>query len=573
MGTAAEPNAEALRLFSEYVAALEQGPLDFESWVTARPEHERELRGMHAAWQRARAFLPDSPARVPAADTGAGESQAGLGASLEGGLEVLEELGRGSFGAVYRARDRLLDRSVALKVMARDARLAEGAQRRFLEEARVLAKIDHPNVVRIYAVDAREGEIRLVLELVKGRTLADIVHEGGPLGWDEAARTGAEVARALAALHAQNLMHLDVKAGNVMRAEGGRIVLLDFGLARAGAAMVDHYEPLVGTPLAMAPEQLAGEPVGPRADLYALGVMLYWLVSGRYPHAAQTFSELRERVLSTDPTPLVDVRADVPAAFAAVIERALRRDPLERWSSAGEMEQALRGLLAERPGTQPRPRWLPWGLLGAAAAAIAALALLVPRRGQMLASDGLEVEAQLYARRAGGDVRLHTGDTVHLGDDLFLEIRSSEDVHLYVFNEDEAGGLYQLHPLEELGLANPVHAGESQRLPRAPDNWRVSTSGGGAEHILVMASASPSPIGLQLCAEIPDAVRMDTLERAVTYAEIRSGLRGIGGVVAAPLTEEIAELDALSELFLRLEGATRGDPGVRLERFELRHPD
>ena len=307
MGAAPEPNEEALRLFSEYLAAREQGALDFETWVRTHPEHERELRGMHAAWLRARTLLPASPGRVLGA-----EEPLLLGTSLEGGLEVLEELGRGSFGAVYRARDRLLDREVALKVLSGDARLADGARRRFLEEARVLARIDHPNVVRIHAVDARDGEIRLVLELVKGRTLSDLVQSNGPLGWDEAARAGAEVARALAALHAQNLMHLDVKAGNVMRAEGGRIVLLDFGLARAGAAVGDHYEPLVGTPLAMAPEQLAGEPVGPRADLYSLGVMLYWLVSRRYPHEAKTFSDLRRLVLSSEPTPLVDVRADLP---------------------------------------------------------------------------------------------------------------------------------------------------------------------------------------------------------------------------------------------------------------------
>ena len=239
------------------------------------------------------------------------------------------------------------------------------------------------------------------------------------------------------------------------------------------------------------------------------------------------------------------------------------------------MEQALRGLLAERREAHPRPRWLPWGVGGgAAAAAIGALALFTTR-GQMLASDGLEVEAQLYARRAGADVRLRSGDTVRLGDDLFLEIGSSEDVHLYVFNEDEAGGLYQLYPLEELGLTNPVPAG-SQRLPRIagePHSWRVTTSGGGAEHILALASVNPSPIGLELCAEIPDAVAMDQQRTVVSYAEIRSGLRGVGGVVAGPVVEELAELDALSELFLRLEEATRGDPLLHLERFELRHPD
>jgi hypothetical protein len=307
--------------------------------------------------------------------------------------------------------------------------------------------------------------------------------------------------------------------------------------------------------------------------------MLYWLVSRRYPHESQTFSELRQRVLENEPTPLLDVRPDVPPAFAAVIERALRRDPEQRWASAGEMEQALRGLLAGGRPAQPRRTWRPWGLAALAVTGVAAVALAFPWATLFAfgpkaapAPGGFEVEAQLYARRGGGDVRLRSGDSVHLGDDLFLEVQSSQDVHLYVFNEDEAGGLYQLHPLEELGLANPVPAGEYQRLPQEPQTWRVTTSGGGAEHILVMASVDPSPIGLQLCAEIPDAVQMDALQRAVSYAEIRSGLRGIGGVVSAPLVEDVVELDALSELFARLEEATRGDPGVHLEGFKLRHP-
>ena len=157
-----------------------------------------------------------------------------------------------------------------------------------------------------------------------------------------------------------------------------------------------------------------------------------------------------------------------------MIERALCRNPLERWASAGEMEQALRGLLAERREAHPRPRWLPWGV-GAAAASIGALALFTTR-GQMLASDGLEVEAQLYARRAGADVRLRSGDTVRLGDDLFLEIGSSEDVHLYVFNEDEAGGLYQLYPLEELGLTNPVPAGAPSACRASPESPTTGAS-------------------------------------------------------------------------------------------------
>ena len=173
MGAAPEPNEEALRLFSEYLAAREQGALDFETWVRTHPEHERELRGMHAAWLRAHALAGQPRARPGRGGAAVARHLAGRGA-------------RGARGARPRqlrrrlpGRDRLLDREVALKVLSGDARLADGARRRFLEEARVLARIDHPNVVRIHAVDARDGEIRLVLELVKGRTLSDLCRATG----------------------------------------------------------------------------------------------------------------------------------------------------------------------------------------------------------------------------------------------------------------------------------------------------------------------------------------------------------------------------------------------------------
>ena len=168
MGSASERNEEALRLFSEYLTAREQGGLDFESWVSMHTERGGELRAMHAAWLRARALLPASPGRAQGAD----EPREALGASLEGGLEVLEELGRGGMAIVYRARDKHLERQVAIKVLpfslAFDAEFVE----RFTREARTSAQLEHPNIIPIYRVGKTGRVIHFVMKFLRGGSLS-----------------------------------------------------------------------------------------------------------------------------------------------------------------------------------------------------------------------------------------------------------------------------------------------------------------------------------------------------------------------------------------------------------------
>jgi predicted ATPase len=267
--------------------------------------------------------------------------------STWGHLQDLEWIGGGSFGEVYRAFDPNLRTWVALKLLriaeAREARDEE----RFLDEARRLARVRHQNVIVVHGADRHAGRVGFWSELLRGRTLEDSLAQQGRFGAREATSIGLDLCRALAAVHAALVIHRDVKASNVMREEGGRIVLMDLGsggdLPPEGGVLVDEH--LYGTPLAMAPEQLLGQVAGPATDIYGLGALLYRLVSRRYPVDGASLLELAEKHRVRDSTPLRDLRPDLPSDFIQVVEKATDPDPARRYQSAGAMERALEATL------------------------------------------------------------------------------------------------------------------------------------------------------------------------------------------------------------------------------------
>jgi serine/threonine-protein kinase len=298
--------------------------------------------------------LIESVAEVHRADTGTDSGRAPeLSADSEpaarrflfqwGPLEVIERIGAGSFGEVYRAFDPHLQRQVALKLRRPGAGTDEEASaRRVLDEARRLARVRHPNVLTVYGVDVHDGRAGMWTDFVRGCTLEERLTEAGPFAAHEAALIGLDLCRALAAVHAAGLVHGDLKAANVMREEGGRILLMDFGAASErlgvplGAARIGF-----GTPLITAPEILRGEARGPAADIYSLGALLFRLVSGRYPVEATTAEELAAKHDNGDQASLRDLRPDLPVAFVELVERALAHDPGSRFPSAGALERDL----------------------------------------------------------------------------------------------------------------------------------------------------------------------------------------------------------------------------------------
>ena len=307
-----------------------------------RIEWEAELAGPAADNETLEALrLIDHVARVhrgeapPASD--APEPPAAV--ASWGGLRIRGRLGAGVYGEVYRAFDPGLRREVALKLWSESVQ--PRTIERLLEEGRALARVRHQNVMVVYGADVHDGRAGMWTELLEGATLEQLISLHGPGHWREAALYGIEVCRSLAAVHAIGLVHCDVKAANVMRERGGRIVLMDFGSASGQHDSDGAATALQGTPLAMAPEVLRGEPATPAADLYSLGVLLFRLVAARYPVEADSLAQLREK-LAAGPLPsLRTLRPDVPLAFSRVVERALERDPSSRPASAGEVERLL----------------------------------------------------------------------------------------------------------------------------------------------------------------------------------------------------------------------------------------
>jgi serine/threonine-protein kinase len=288
-----------------------------------------------------------------------------------GHLEVEERIAGGAFGDVYRATDPHLNREVALKLLRLD--VSTGQPDRLLDEARALARVRHPNVVTVYGADVRDSRAGLWMEFVHGRTLESWVQAHGALGPGEATTLGVDLCRALAAVHGAGLVHGDVKAQNVMREDGGRTVLMDFGAGRVQGANVVA---LAGTPLYLAPEVLAGGPATPRSDIYSLGVLLFHLLTRAYPYSAADLDGLRAAHADGSRARLRDLRPDLPDDLVRAVDRALEADPARRFATAGEMEQGLAQALQPVPA-RASTAWL----VLASVTLVAAIALLaaIPR--------------------------------------------------------------------------------------------------------------------------------------------------------------------------------------------------
>ena len=288
-----------------------------------------------------------------------------------GPFTILEPIGQGTYGQVYRAWDPRLDREVALKLLQPALPSDRTELPVFIEEGRLLARVRHPNVVTVYGADRIDGRAGIWMELVNGRTLEQIIHDHGPLSAHEATIVGIEVLRGLSAVHRAGLLHRDIKAQNVMREAGGRVVLMDFGAgqhtADAGVAAV------AGTPLYVAPEVLCGGSASVQADLYSVGVLLYRLVANEFPFPGTTVAAVQAAHRSGRPALLRDRRPDLPDRFVALVERAIDLDPGRRPHSAGEFETALRSLDVPGDSAPVRSR----RRFGAIAAVAAIAAVLV----------------------------------------------------------------------------------------------------------------------------------------------------------------------------------------------------
>jgi eukaryotic-like serine/threonine-protein kinase len=303
-----------------------------------------------------------------------------------GGFRLIQKVGQGSFGEVYRAFDTTLEREVALKLLLPRGLNQDADVQVVLREARAMAKVRHPNVVSAYGVDTHDGRVGFWSDFVQGKTLSGVLAADGPFGPREAALIGVDICKAVSAVHAAGLLHRDIKSGNVMRESGGRILLMDFGLTHATEASFHHG----GTPTYMAPELFQGANATVATDIYAIGVLLFHLLTKKYPVEGKTFDEVVAAHGAGSRVSLMDLRPELPEPMAAVIETAINTDPERRYKSSGQMIMALTDALGLAPvpvtveNAAPIARPKQWGWMAPAVvvalAAMALVAYIVPSR-------------------------------------------------------------------------------------------------------------------------------------------------------------------------------------------------
>jgi serine/threonine protein kinase len=269
-----------------------------------------------------------------------------------GPLTIVQEVGAGRFGRVYRAWDARLERFIALKIL--DAAPTPGAVSplRSIDEARLLARVRHPNVLTVHGAECLEGQVGIWTEFIEGRTLESLLAERGPLPPEEVVGIGLDLCRALGAVHEAGLLHRDVKAQNVMRETGGRIVLMDFGTGHDLEHLPPREGDLSGTPLYLAPEILAGGRATPASDVYALAVLLFRLLTGDYPVPGRTLDDVRAGHRAGSMQRLGDVRPNLPATLVQAIDRGLAPDPSQRYDSAAAFATTLE---LSRRALEPTP--------------------------------------------------------------------------------------------------------------------------------------------------------------------------------------------------------------------------
>ena len=373
-------------LVSRVVARVSRIRLGSDSLTSAGLDHPRGLVSVphhHSAqWVEAQPEPIENHEATPARSWRGPKSSWRGGPVRAGRFTLLEELGRGGMGVVYRARQTGVDREVALKMISAGSFAGTVERERFYREARLTARLDHPNIVPVLEVGEIDGCPFLSMPLVEGTTLKGLIAER-PISPVEAARIMVQVAEALAHAHVRGVIHRDIKPQNILISREGRVRVADFGLARDALRPGDltPAAEVLGTPEYMSPEQAMGRSrsASSACDIYSTGATLYALLTGIPPFRASRTLELLRMVATHTPVPPERLNPDVPARLSRICLRCLAKDPADRPASAEDLASDLRRFLAEsaRGGTSPRARRLSrWRRTGMSWAVVATLTIL-----------------------------------------------------------------------------------------------------------------------------------------------------------------------------------------------------
>ena len=282
--------------------------------------------------------------------------------ALAAEYDVERELGRGGMAVVFKARDKELDRPVALKVLPPELAPVATVADRFKREARLAASLDHPNIIPVYRVAQAGGVLYMAMKFIDGRSLDAVVADAGPLPLAVILTVLRAAARALAFAHEHGIVHRDIKGANILIDRDGRVVVSDFGIARAvESSTLTATGVMIGTPHFMSPEQCAGKAVGPQSDQYSLGIVAFQLLTGSVPFDGDSLPEILQHHWFTPPPEIIVSRPDTPAALTAVVLRLLAKDPADRFASTNDLVAALESMpfpATERAAGEARLRAL-----------------------------------------------------------------------------------------------------------------------------------------------------------------------------------------------------------------------
>jgi serine/threonine-protein kinase len=273
-----------------------------------------------------------------------------------GRYEILDEIGQGAMGTVYRARDPMIERVVAIKTVSIALLQKEGtdAESRFLREAQSAGRLSHPNIVTIYDVSEADGLAYIAMEYLSGKTLRDIMNQG-PMPLDLVLDTITQMAEALAFAHEHGVIHRDIKPANVViTRQRGRIKLTDFGIAHLVNSNHTQTGQMLGSPRYMSPEQAMGRVVDGRSDIFSLGAVLYEMLTGQYAFDGESLPSIIYRVISETPVPVEVIRPKIPAELTSLLTRMLSKEPQDR-PDASELVNALHAMAANTPQTPAKP--------------------------------------------------------------------------------------------------------------------------------------------------------------------------------------------------------------------------
>jgi serine/threonine-protein kinase len=348
-GSPSDHDQRLANILADVADAVSRGEIvDLETVCDEHPDLAVELRRLWSA-----VLVTDTAGA--ARDEGLGENSQGRWRSMKlpttvGDYELIEELGRGGMGVVFRARQVSLGRTVAVKMILRGRLASESDLQRFFAEASATARLEHPNIVPVYEVGEIDGRPFFSMQLVEGDTLAQLVTDG-PLPAREAAEVVAAIARAIGVAHKHGVLHRDLKPSNILISDDGTPLVTDFGLAKQSGSETDLTRSgmLLGTPAYMSPEQAGGRRnlVGPASDVYSLGCILYFALTGRSPFVAESPMELVMLVIEQDPTPPRVLRPSLDRDLEMIVIRCLQKPIDLRYDSADALAADLEAYLAD----------------------------------------------------------------------------------------------------------------------------------------------------------------------------------------------------------------------------------